>query len=648
MDDRKRRRNDTGNELSPETRRRVEGDPELQDEVPWQHTDNDSEIDDYTTQSDSEIKEHISGYYVKLFGRVTTNPFHVATSVMNCTDLEKLNKIEMHKEAKGVKVRVLSLYLEYQRRKTVSNVYSEEERSNLEQKMKKILHIIHLSELLIKSACEIKDVIALGDGSGLSDDMGLFRFMPIAEEENTSFQNLVLYLLTMAFHKKYRKLGDQCWEQIRTSENVPTHAWQVVCTIKDFILESTNKELQFHQWKNLTSSKGTIREANEYLISSKDPEFPELVLDRHVFSFSNGIYNTEDDMFYPFDTKPLPSTVVACNYFDMEFDFHSDLQGTLQTGDWYWIDTPNFQMLLDHQEFSEEESRWIYAFLGRVLYEVNEIDGWQVIPFFKGKAGTGKSTILQCVEKLFPTELVGIMSNNMEKKFGLSALVDSLLFLAYEVKNDFSLDQAEFQCITSGEPMMISKKHQTAMKKRWTSPGVLAGNEVPKWVDNSGSIVRRVIPFEMTKTVVSADTTLGIKLRQEIPKFILKINRAYRSAVNHVSTKDIWKCLPQKFRRAQTGMGEQTNALINFLNSGKLDYSDSSYIPLQEFSSALKQHCVEIGFPFPRFNSDFYSAPFSQKNITVTDMPMRWEYPPNCGVIKHTRYIQGMDVASTT
>ena len=68
---------------------------------------------------------------------------------------------------------------------------------------------------------------------------------------------------------------------------------------------------------------------------------------------------------------------------DMEFDFHSDLQGTLQTGDWYWIDTPNFQMLLDHQEFSEEECRWIYAFLGRVLYEVNEIDGWQVIPFFK-------------------------------------------------------------------------------------------------------------------------------------------------------------------------------------------------------------------------------------------------------------------------
>ena len=52
-----------------------------------------------------------------------------------------------------------------------------------------------------------------------------------------------------------------------------------------------------------------------------------------------------------------------------------------------------------------------------MLYEVNERDGWQIIPFFKGKAGTGKSTILQCVERIYPTELVGIMSNNLEKKF---------------------------------------------------------------------------------------------------------------------------------------------------------------------------------------------------------------------------------------
>jgi len=622
-----------------------------QDEVPWQSNEySENDIDDYSTQTDAEVKEHINTTFNRIFGRVTSNPnpFHVATSLLNCTELDKLRSKEMHKEAKSVKIRNLSLLFEYQRRKTVSNAYSDEERKTIEKKISRILHVIHCSELLIKSACEIKDVVSLGDAASLSDDMGLFRFMPIEEADNTSFQNLILYLLTMAFHKKYRKLGDQCWEQIRTTDDyIPTHAWQPVCTIRDFILETTNKELQFNQWKNLTSSKGTIREATDYLINSKDPELPELILDRHVFSFTNGIYNTEEDVFFPYDTHPVPSTVVACNYFDIEFDSFPDLRGTLQTGDWYWIPTPSFQMLLEHQRFDEEECRWIYAFLGRVLYEVNEIDGWQVIPFFKGKAGTGKSTILQCIEKLFPTELVGIMSNNMEKKFGLSALVDSLIFLAYEVKNDFSLDQAEFQCITSGEPMMISKKHQTAMKKRWCSPGVLAGNEVPKWVDNSGSIVRRVIPIEFTQTVVSADTTLATKLRFELPKFLVKINRAYRSAVEHVNTRDIWKCLPQKFRRAQTGMGEQTNALINFLNSGKLAYSDTAYIPLQEFSSALKQHCVEIGFPFPRFNSDFYSAPFGQKNLVVTDSPMRWEYPPNAGIIKHTRYVQGIDIAAT-
>ena len=221
----------------------------------------------------------------------------------------------MNKESKAVKIRNLSLLFEYRRRISVANSFSEEERSVIEKKITKILHVIHCSELLVKSACEIKDIVSLGDAAPISDDMGLFRFMPIEEADNTAFQNLVLYLLTMAFHKKYRKLGDQCWEQIRTADDIPTHAWQSVCTIKDFILESTSKELQFHQWKNLTSSKGTVREATEYLVSSKDPEFPELVLDRHIFSFTNGIYTTEDDTFFPYETHPISSTVVSCKLF---------------------------------------------------------------------------------------------------------------------------------------------------------------------------------------------------------------------------------------------------------------------------------------------------------------------------------------------
>lgn len=34
--------------------------------------------------------------------------------------------------------------------------------------------------------------------------------------------------------------------------------------------------------------------------------------------------------------------------------------------------------------------------------QVNELDAWQVIPFFLGKAGTGKSSLIRLVRWMYP------------------------------------------------------------------------------------------------------------------------------------------------------------------------------------------------------------------------------------------------------
>lgn len=103
-----------------------------------------------------------------------------------------------------------------------------------------------------------------------------------------------------------------------------------------------------------------------------------------------------------------------------------------------------------------------------------------MIPFFKGMASSGKSTIVLKVAKQFYDPIdVGTLSNNHEKKFGLSQLHDKLLFVAPEIKSDLQIEQAEFQSIVSGEDIAIAVKHKVAFSKQWTVPGVLAGNEVP-------------------------------------------------------------------------------------------------------------------------------------------------------------------------
>jgi ABC-type molybdenum transport system ATPase subunit/photorepair protein PhrA len=110
------------------------------------------------------------------------------------------------------------------------------------------------------------------------------------------------------------------------------------------------------------------------------------------------------------------------------------------------------QKVLNYQKLDEDVARWVYVFMGRLCFDVNEIDGWQVIPFIKGIAQSGKSTLITKVcRKFYETEDVAVLSNNIEKKFGLSSIVNGFMFISPEVKGDLQLEQAEFQSLVSGE-----------------------------------------------------------------------------------------------------------------------------------------------------------------------------------------------------
>ena len=124
------------------------------------------------------------------------------------------------------------------------------------------------------------------------------------------------------------------------------------------------------------------------------------------------------------------------------------------------------------------------------------MDGWQVIPFLKGVAMSGKSTIITKVfKKFYDSEDVRTLSNNIERKFGLSSIYDGFMFIAPEVKGDMCLEQAEFQSLVSGEDVSLARKYEKAKSIEWKTPGILAGNEIPNWKDNSGSVLRRILAW---------------------------------------------------------------------------------------------------------------------------------------------------------
>jgi hypothetical protein len=447
-----------------------------------------------------------------------------------------------------------------------------------------------------------------------------------AEKEDTSsFQKFLLYLLDQAYKLKMRRYGDYCCKQIATEEGHLTKAWKPVMEIKDFTYYYSQKEEKYDMWKHMTSKGSIVADTIRHLTNCRDLQFPQIKKNRNVWSFRNGIfvgkYWDEKDQkygsrFYEYTSenfKHLDPTIVSSKYFEQEFD-----QSALTTPNWYDIPTPHMQSVMDYQKFPVDVCKWLYVFCGRLCFDLNDMDSWQVIPFLKGIARSGKSTIITKVcKKFYEGQDVRTLSNNIEKKFGLESIFDGFMFIAPEIKGDMALEQAEFQSLVSGEDMSIARKNKTAQSLTWNVPGILAGNEVPNWRDNSGSVLRRLVTWNFGRQVAEADPHLDDKLDAEMATILCKCVRAYLEYAQRYSAQDIWNVLPKYFVDIQTQVAMVTNTLQHFLASEKVVYGAHLCCPQKMFVTTFNQHCQENNLGRPRFNPDFYAGPFSSRQLEV-------------------------------
>lgn len=468
-------------------------------------------------------------------------------------------------------------------------------------------------------------------------------------EKSTPFQKCLMVTLTEAYRAGYRRYKGHCCEEIKTVEGHRTRAWNPIFTIEEFVYSIPKKESNFTNWKNFTSKGSIFREVIDNVSKCNDAQFPEIKKRRHVWSFKNGVFvgkewipdrGVYDCRFYPYKSDKyacLDPSIVACKYFDQQFDDFSHIE------DWTKIPTPWFDSILKYQKFEDEVCNWAYVMGGRLCFDVGELDGWQVIPFFKGIARSGKSTLITKVfKKFYENEDVGTLSNNIEKKFGLSAIKDAFMFIAPEVKGDLALEQAEFQSIVSGEDVSIAVKNKTAVSIEWKVPGVLGGNEVPNWKDNSGSILRRILPWNFGKQVKDADPQLDEKLHNELPIILLKCVRAYIDYSNKYRNRDIWNVVPEYFKQVQKQVAMVASSLTNFLESTSIVLGEDLFVPQKEFITKFNQHCSENKLGNQQFHQDFYAGPFSVRDIEVRTETVKYKGR----LYKNQPIIFGLDITN--
>jgi len=588
--------------------------------------------------------------------------------------------LELEKLEKGHKICIFEafqLYLHFLKQEIINQA---EPNNEYYSKFNKIFESIFYSEQLVRSQIRLSLVFNPDYESFMNDDISLYKFSPQDYTDNTPFQNLLLYLLNLLQQKGYRRYEEDCYQPVFHKSNY-TYSWKKVIPIEKFVYKYTQKELHFEQWKNLTSAKDNARQAVEFLKRCDDPQFPPLIKNRHVFAFKNGLYicnklfenqeqeeqenhensninNIEiNEEFFEYGelehhpNKKPSNNIIACKYIDANFEYEEK-----QT--WNEIQTPVIQGILDYQFKSELDfdkiCYWMYVFIGRMLYDLNELDYWQVIAFLKGMGGAGKSTIItKVIKEFYENEDVGQLSNDGERQFALSAFYNKKIFIAPEIKGDFTLPQAVLQGIISGEEVSVPIKFKTAETVEWKTPGIMAGNEVPNFTDNSGSVSRRFVVFNFSKKVEKgkSDPLLGQKLKKEIPKIIRKSNLAYLDAVKKFGDKDIWPQLPKYFKQTQEEMSEQTNSLMNYLNSGLIEFSNDIYCQESVFKKSFNQYCKDNNLGIHKFNSDFYNSPFidagEKYNVKIQVIKrVRKKYPRKYGRISHGTFIMGLDIVN--
>lgn len=236
------------------------------------------------------------------------------------------------------------------------------------------------------------------------------------------------------------------------------------------------------------------------------------------------------------------------------------------------------------------------AMIGR-LFLPTGFDNWQVWPFLKGEGDTGKSTIVDIVRAMFPTEEVVSYDSGRQQTFGLEDIYDKRLLLFPDIPRrlDQCLAEDKMCSMVSGELLSVARKHQTPVTVKWQVPALLSGNYVPSYEDVGGRIVRRFVMFQCNTMIRVRDTTLKTRiLNDELPKIVLNCIANYHSLREKVGDDQLKKHLPKLITAGEEEIRTETSPLYDFIMNGS-DYwefvhEDGATTALLDLRNAFQNH----------------------------------------------------------
>ena len=237
-----------------------------------------------------------------------------ANDRFDLTPGERISFEDLEKRRAEVVEPVVSLYMHCDMKGIVGD--HDAPALELKRAMGSVLEVITFAYHLVEDLRRVTNAyLPAGERDYyIPPQVSCFRFAENDFVGDNDAQNLIIYMLRRLSYLGYRRRGDMCYRQIMvtlTDEErnedtadsrgvFATHAWELVCTIEEFIYSQCDHNVNVPQWRQLTSRSSVYSMVLRELTKCQDMEFPVLSPDRHVWAYRTGIYHAEKQEFYRF------------------------------------------------------------------------------------------------------------------------------------------------------------------------------------------------------------------------------------------------------------------------------------------------------------------------------------------------------------
>jgi hypothetical protein len=256
-----------------------------------------------------------------------------------------------------------------------------------------------------------------------------------------------------------------------------------------------------------------------------------------------------------------------------------------------------------------------------------------------GTGGCGKSTIMKAQMKFWPSHLRGIISANMQQKFGLGDCAGCTVCFCSEVTRQFGLMQEEWQNCSSKEAVSLAVKFKSTIKMDWIAPFMWAGNADPDYNNSSGQVSRRLAGVRMLKPVRPRDGDMGRNIEACLGHLQRKEVLAYwefRRLIGKTDPMSEPDHLPPAFKEYYQNSLRQSDPIVEFITDPGWIVMEDTTMYMSDFRTAFNEFRAAMGYQksLRGWGPEVYRNAFEDNGIA-------WKYDPSL----HDDLITGLRLA---